>query len=102
MARFSGDPGIVNVRDYFTENNTAYIVMDYLDGVTLDKWLEKNKGISVEKTLSLMKPVMATLSRIHKKGLIHRDVSPDNIMMLKDNQIKLLDFGAVRNSYLTN
>jgi serine/threonine protein kinase len=102
MARFSTEPGIVNVRDFFKENNTAYIVMDYLKGVTLEKWLEKYKRISVAETLKLMKPLMTALSKIHEEGLIHRDISPTNIMMLEDNQIKLLDFGAVRNVTLVN
>ena len=101
MARFSVEPGIVTVRDFFTENNTAYIVMDYLDGETLKTWLEENDPMPVEKALNLMRPIMAALSRIHEEGLIHRDISPDNIMMLKDNRITLLDFGAARNASLT-
>ena len=100
MARFSVEPGIVSVRDFFTENNTAYIVMDYLDGVTLKTWLEENEPLSVTEALALMEPIMAALSRIHEEGLIHRDISPDNIMMLKDRRITLLDFGAARGTSL--
>lgn len=96
LARFVGEPGIVNVRDFFIENNTAYIVMDYLDGITLKEWLGQNNKISVNQTLGLMKPIMDALLRIHGEGLIHRDISPDNIMVMKDGSIKLLDFGAAR------
>jgi serine/threonine protein kinase len=96
MAQFSEEAGVVKVRDYFKENNTAYIVMDYLRGVNLKTWLEDNKLMSAGEVLSLMKPIMTTLSRIHKKGLIHRDISPDNIMVLEDKSVKLLDFGATR------
>ena len=96
LAKFSMEPGVVGVRDFFKENNTAYITMDFLEGITLKTWLEQCGKIPTNQILSLMKPIMTALSSIHKQGLIHRDISPDNIMLMKDGSLKLLDFGAAR------
>lgn len=96
MAKFSGNEGIVNVRDFFEENKTVYIVMEYLEGITLNQYIEANGKLSPYETFTYMKPVMEVLSKIHKEGFIHRDISPDNIMMVKEGKIKLLDFGASR------
>lgn len=96
LAKFSGSTGIVDVRDFFEENNTAYIVMEYLDGQTLKDYL-KNKGtLTPEQTIRLLMPVMESLKKVHTQGLIHRDISPDNIILV-DGRVKLLDFGAARN-----
>ena len=94
MARFSGQTGIVNVRDFFEANGTAYIVMEYLEGITLKEYITKFGPVSWELALSHMAPVLTVLGKIHVEGFIHRDVSPDNIMMLKDGSVKLLDFGS--------
>lgn len=96
IARFDTDPCIVSVRDYFEENNTAYIVMEYLEGVTLKDYLEQNGRLSPEKAFSLLKPVMKALERIHDCELIHRDISPDNIMIMNDGSPILMDFGSAR------
>ncbi len=97
LSKFYGLPGIVSVRNFFYDNGTAYIVMDYVAGEDLKKYLADNGGKLDEATvLSLMKPVLESLYEIHKKGLIHRDISPDNIMFDDDGTIKLIDFGAVR------
>lgn len=97
MGKLAGQRGIVAVRDYFEENNTAYIVMEYLNGITLKAYLKQNEGkLSPQETLQLIKPVVQSLSLVHAQGLIHRDISPDNIMVLENNQVKLLDFGASR------
>lgn len=98
LARFSGSAGIVDVRDFFEENNTAYIVMEYLDGQTLKDYLRERGTLKPGETIGLLMPVMESLRRIHNEGLIHRDISPDNIM-LSGGQVKLLDFGAARNVY---
>lgn len=96
LARFCNEPGIVGVRDYFRDNGTAYIVMEYLDGVTLKNYIAKHGPIQPTSLFKMMEPIMRALEDIHKQGLIHRDISPDNIILLKNGQLKLLDFGAAR------
>ncbi len=96
LARFSSEEGIVTVRDYFQENNTAYIVMEYLDGQTLKDYLKDHGSLTPDQTLNLLRPVMLSLREVHKQGLIHRDIAPDNIMIV-NGKVKLLDFGAARN-----
>lgn len=95
LARFSGELGIVDVRDYFEENETAYIVMEYLEGLTLKEYLQQNGRMPVNQAIDLLAPIIAVLERIHQQGLIHRDISPDNIMLV-NGKVKLLDFGAAR------
>ncbi len=95
LAKFTNEPGVVAVRDFFEENNTVYIVMEYLDGVTLKSYLKQVGRISPNNTVCLLMPVFRSLRKIHEKGLIHRDISPDNIMLVGE-QVKLLDFGAAR------
>lgn len=95
LAKFSKTPGIVNVIDYFEENNTAYIVMEYLEGQTLKEYVSANGVLPADKAFSLLKPIMNVLELLHKENVIHRDISPDNIMF-DGEQVKLLDFGAAR------
>lgn len=98
LAKFRGEKGIVSVMDYFQENGTAYIVMEYIDGVTLKKYQKQSdKVIDIGTVLILMKPVMESLAKIHKAGMIHRDISPENIMISHDKQsVYLIDFGTAR------
>lgn len=96
MAKFNKDQGIVGVTDFFESNNTAYIVMEYLDGITLKEYLKGNKRIPVEELLELLAPLLESLDDLHRSGLIHRDISPDNIMVLRNGGVKLMDFGAAR------
>lgn len=97
LSRFYQLQGIVSVKDFFYENGTGYIVMEYIDGINLKEYLKNMGGRLPEHTvLSLMKPVLESLSEIHSSGLIHRDISPDNVMVDKKNRIKLIDFGSAR------
>ncbi len=84
LAKCSHLPGIVGVKDYFQENNTAYIIMEYLEGQTLKEHMKGNGGkLPVNEVLNMMHPVISSLEEVHKEGLIHRDISPDNLILLK-------------------
>lgn len=100
IAKFIGEPGIVGVREYFECNNTAYIIMDYLDGENLSSYIKKNGKMAPESIFSLILPIVRSLQDIHDAGIIHRDISPDNIMYLKNGSLKLMDFGSAR--FFTN
>ncbi|MBQ9828334.1 MAG: serine/threonine protein kinase [Lachnospiraceae bacterium] len=96
LAKFQNVPGIVSVKDYFEDNNTAYIVMERLYGTDLRTWLKEKGIMTFDEAFRLLSPVMASLAKVHETGLIHRDISPANIMVQKDGTVKLLDFGAAR------
>lgn len=101
LSKFYNLPGIVSVKDFFYANGTAYMVMEHVDGITLKAHLEKMGGKMDENTvLTLMRPIIESLQLVHEKGLVHRDISPDNIMVNKEGKIKLIDFGSVRGQSL--
>lgn len=95
LAEFSKFPGIVAIKDLFYQNNTGYLIMEYLENGNLRKYIDNHDGwLGVEESLKLMEPVVSILGKLHKSGLIHRDISPDNIMMDEDGSVKLIDFGG--------
>ena len=96
LARFQDTPGIVHILDSFTDNNTAYIVMEYLEGETLKELLKREGRLPLEKAVNILVPILTSLKKIHQSGLIHRDIAPDNIMVCKNGSVKLIDFGASR------
>ncbi len=97
LGRFDNVPGIVGVSDYFHENNTAYIVMEYLEGITLKAYVQSRGGkIPWEDLSEKLRPVFSSLQALHDQGVYHRDISPDNIMLLKDGSLKVFDFGGAR------
>lgn len=95
LAKFANRPGIVGVLSFFTSNNTAYIIMEYVSGINLRDRLQHGT-MSVQQVINLFGPIVQALTLVHSEGLIHRDISPDNIMYMPDNTLKLLDFGAAR------
>ena len=96
LSGFIEDSSIVTLRDYFEENGTAYIVMEYLDGEDLSHYAVRHGKFTFDEALDLLEPAMLALDKVHKKGIIHRDISPSNLMVLSDGRIKVLDFGAAR------
>jgi serine/threonine protein kinase len=98
LAHFVQHPGIVTVTNFFRAHGTGYCVTDYVEGITLGHYLEQQPGgrISVVAALKLLTPVMDALWAVHKEGLLHRDLSPDNIYISRSGRVELLDFGAAR------
>lgn len=97
---YSSEPGVVHIRNYFEQNNTAYIVMEYISGISLQEYFERKGRIEAGRLFQLLYPLMVTLEKIHKSGVVHRDISPDNIKFTDDPDgsagIKLIDFGSAR------
>lgn len=98
LARLREIPNIVSVKAYFTENETAYLVLDYIEGETLTAFLKKREApMEAAEAVRLLLPALEAMAGMHVCGLIHRDISPDNIMInAKDQKATLIDFGAAR------
>lgn len=91
--------GIVNIYDFFQEHNTAYIVMEYLDGSDLGSYLAARGRISFVRAFELLRPIMHSLISMHKAGVFHRDISPDNIRCLSNGSMKVMDLGSAKYNY---
>ena len=99
LAKFIGHPNIAGVSSYFDANDTSYFVMDYIEGISFKSYIGNAGGrVSVDEALNIMIPVLRALTAVHQEGFIHRDVTPDNIYISKDGNVKLLDFGSARYS----
>lgn len=97
LSKFYKNENIVNVYDYFEANKTAYIVMEYLEGKDLKKYLEENGGkLDIDEAIEIILPVLNALNDMHRENLIHRDISPDNIFICNNGKVKILDFGSAR------
>ena len=96
MSKVDGIPGVVRVLDLFQENGTAYIVMEFIEGVTLKAKLQQTGPLPWEQVRELFLSVIQTMAQVHKAGLVHRDLSPDNIMLLPNGGVKILDLGAAK------
>jgi len=97
LRKFAGNPSIVQVYDDFEANGTAYFVMEYLDGVTLKTLMRSMGGrLPVDLAVEVLQNMTTILAEVHKQGMLHRDISPDNIFVTKSGDTKLIDFGATR------
>ena len=77
-------------------NDTAYLVMEYVEGDTIESLVKRDGVMSAQQVREIMIPLLTVLNKVHEKGIIHRDIAPDNIYITKDGKVKLLDFGAAR------
>ena len=96
MAKVEDIPGVVKVRELFRENETAYIVMDFVEGETLKTRLKRTGPMTWNTAKAIFRPAIQAMEKVHQAGLIHRDLSPDNIMLLPDGSVKILDLGAAK------
>jgi formylglycine-generating enzyme required for sulfatase activity len=96
LAKFAEHPNIVTVKDFFEANGTAYLVMQYEEGQTLEQWLEKNTSPTQEQLLHIFIPVLDGLRAVHAANYLHRDIKPGNIYIRSDGRPFILDFGSTR------
>lgn len=96
VRQFNGNPNIVSIYEYFYQNNTAYYVMEYLDGITLEDYVKKYGAMNSAQTLYIAEKITMALLVLHSGKVLHRDISPDNVMLCRDGSVKLIDFGAAR------
>ena len=100
LARFR-HPNIVRVNQIFQANNTAYLVMEYAKGQSLDDLLQKSGPLSEEQTKEILSPILDGLTRVHEQGFLHRDIKPGNIIIRDEGGAVLIDFGAARQAIET-
>lgn len=97
LARLEGHPNIVAVKDFFKANNSAYLVMSFVEGSSLaDLLIRRGKPLAYDQALQIIMPVLDALRAIHALDLLHRDISPDNIYITIQGRVIILDFGAAR------
>lgn len=104
LTLFRGHPNVIRCRDFFEANGTAYLVMDYEDGLAFDRILklkeQNNKPVNEAELLNILVPVLNGLKAVHDQGVLHRDIKPGNIFVRRaDEQPLLLDFGAAKQNY---
>ena len=102
MSKADDIPNVVRVRDLFQENETAYIVMDFVEGETLKARLEKTGPLPWEQAKGIFLPAIQAMEQVHQAGLVHRDISPDNLMLTPDGKVKILDLGAAKDLSVNN
>jgi len=96
LAALEDNPSVVKVRGFFEYSGTAYLIMEYLDGMALSSIVSKNGPMSAKELLPKLNVFLSDLHRLHQSGVIHRDIGPDNVMLMPDGTLKLLDFGCAR------
>lgn len=95
-AKFYDLEGVAAARDFFTENDHVYIILEYVDGINIKEYIKKQGRMDGKEALQKMRPVIEAVGKIHEQGVIHRDISADNLMITKEKKIKLIDFGTAR------
>ena len=97
LASVKDIPGVVEVQAFFEENDTGYMVMEYLEGMDVRTALKQAGGrMDYTKSREIMLSVLYTLRELHQRGMLHRDIAPDNIFLTKSGAVKLIDFGSAR------
>ncbi len=90
------DPHVVNVFDQGQDGDMAYLVMEYLPGITLRELLREQRRLTVPQTVTIMDAILSGLAAAHRAGIVHRDVKPENVLLAEDGRIKIGDFGLAR------
>lgn len=90
------DPHVVNVFDQGQDGELAYLVMEYLPGITLRELMREQRRLTIPQTITIMDAILAGLAAAHKAGIVHRDVKPENVLLAEDGRIKIGDFGLAR------
>lgn len=96
LAALEDNPSVVKVRGFFEYGGTAYLIMEYLDGKPLSSIVSKSGPMHAKELLPKLDAFLNDLHRLHQAGVIHRDIGPDNVMLMPDDTLKLLDFGCAR------
>ncbi|MDR1464458.1 MAG: PASTA domain-containing protein [Oscillospiraceae bacterium] len=96
LIQFHDQEGVVKVFDSFEDNNTAYIVMELLEGETLKSFLAREKTVPPDRAVAMLLPVARSLAAVNAHGILHRDIAPDNIFLCADGRVKVIDFGSAR------
>lgn len=96
LAQLAGIPAIVQVYDFFYENETAYIVMEYINGVTIEQIVKTQGPLTLDLVLTIYYPILRALEAVHQKGILHRDISPCNVILDEYYTSRLIDFGSSR------
>lgn len=96
LAKFRDDEGITRIFDVFRNNNTAYQIIEAVDGKRLSEYINERVKISADETVKLLEPVALSLIKMHSEGLIHRNISPETIVIDREGNAKLTDFGAAK------
>lgn len=101
MAKIGDIPEVVRVLECFQENDTAYIVMDYVDGKTLMSVLREQGPMTWDQAKGIFLPAISAMEEVHQAGMVHRDISPDNLMLTKKG-VRILDLGAAKDLGINN
>lgn len=94
LSKLYGIPNIVKMMNFFYEDGCPYMVMEYVEGITLREYLDQNKFVNATDAIGMIQPLIAALKQVHKSGIIHRDISPDNMILSPDGKMTLVDFGS--------